>query len=114
MTTREAFDALVQRRVLALSERGDPNRSPAARQEAQLLEAAATEFADAVDRSEKPLAYEDAVVLTGSSGVVVVSETEWRATPVYCEALAGEVETLTQGGILLRWLQDGTGDSPAS
>ncbi len=118
--TREEFDALVQRRVLAIV-----NAVPArpidqrrrATEEAQLLEAAASEFADAVDRSGKELPYEEAVVLAGGAGPVVVTDEEWKATPAYWEALAagaaGQVDTLTQGGVLVAYLQGET-DSPAS
>lgn len=119
---RAGFDALVQRRVLALVSAGgiggDPAPAAAAasqegQQEAQLLEAAAVSFADAVDRSDRDLPYDDAVVITGTGGVVVISDEEWRATPVYWEASAGEVDSLTQGSVFVAWLR-GEPDSPAS
>jgi hypothetical protein len=106
---RAGFDALVQRRVMALATSA-PERPANVRrerqQEAQLLEAAATSFADAVDRSElrnngQPVPYGEAVVITGDAGVVVVRSADYRREPIYWEALAGEVDSLTRGPDLL-------------
>jgi hypothetical protein len=119
---REGFDALVQAKCLDLANAAPPSNpeDPAtaaeardAMQEAQLLEAAAREFADAVDRSGTGTPYEEAVVLTGSSGVVVVTAEEWRASPVYWEAKAGKVDSVAQGDVLVAYLR-GEPDSPAS
>jgi hypothetical protein len=117
---RAAFDALVQRRTLAIVEATavrPADRRREATQEAQLLEAAATEFADAVDRSGKELPYDEAVVVTGGAGPVVVTEKEWKDNPAYWEAVAagatGQVDSLTQGSVLVRYLR-GEPDSPAS
>lgn len=117
---RAAFDALVQRRVLAITEAAPPrpiDRRREATQEAQLLEAAASEFADAVDRSGKELPYEEAVVVSGGAGPVVITEKEWKDNPAYWEAVAagatGRVDSLTQGSVLVRYLR-GEPDSPAS
>jgi hypothetical protein len=127
---RAAFDALVQRKCLDLANAAPPSNpeDPAtaaeardAMQEAQLLEAAATEFADAVDRTKGlaggHVAYEDAVVIIGGAGPIVVTDGDWRANPVYWEAKAagstGRVDTLTQGSVLVRYLR-GEPDSPAS
>ncbi len=106
---RAAFDALVQRRTMALAT-SKPERPAIARrevqQQAQLLEAVAREFADAVDRSGlrdngAPVAYEDAVVITGTGGVVVVRFADYLREPVYWESRAGEVDSLTRGPDLL-------------
>jgi hypothetical protein len=105
---RAAFDALVQRRALALSTAAPArplDRHREAVQEAQLLEAAATEFADAVDRSAQELPYEDAVVITGDAGVVVVDAAMYRREPIYWESRAGEVDSLTLGPALLAALR---------
>ena len=106
---RAAFDALVKERVTAIASAA-VSRHPAARregvQEAQLLEAAAAEFADAVDRSGLDLPYEEAVVITGTAGVVVVRATDYRREPIYWEARAGEVDGLTIGPLLVAGLRD--------
>jgi len=111
---RAAFDALVKERVTAIASAA-VSRHPAARregvQEAQLLEAAAAEFADAVDRSGllnngQPVPYEEAVVITGTAGVVVVRATDYRREPIYWEARAGEVDGLTIGPLLVAGLRD--------
>lgn len=118
--TREEFDALVQRRVAAIVAAA-PVRPITARreatEEAQLLEAAASEMADAVDRSGKELSYDKAVVVAGGAGPVVITEKEWKDNPAYWEAVAagatGRVDSLTQGSVLVAYLR-GEADSPAS
>lgn len=111
---RASFDALVQRRCAALAEAApgsssdlaDAERRREAEQEAELLDASAREFADAVDRRGDEMPYEDAVVITGTSGVVTVSAEEYRREPVYWEARAGEVHSLTLGPLLVAALRE--------
>lgn len=104
---RAGFDALVQRRVMALSEAAvrmgeeavDLSARQDAAQEAQMLETEATLFADAVDASG--LSYGEAVVIFGTSGPVVVHVDEYDREPVYHQARAGEVELIVSGPYLL-------------
>lgn len=120
---RAAFDALVERRALALTEAAppvnpeDPGSADVRRDaldNAELLLASASAFADAVDSSGKELPYEGAVVLTGSAGRVVITEEEWKDRPAYWQTVAagghGRVDGWTQGSLLLRYLRTGEAD----
>ncbi len=110
---RAAFDALVQRRCMALSEAAATSSSHpaaldeahAAMQDAVLLEARAAEFADAIDRDSTGLAYEDAVVIFGSSGPVVVTVDDYDRETIYHEARAGRVELVAIGPRILAYLR---------
>lgn len=104
---RAAFDALVQRKAMALVDGGvgSDEAFREANQEAKLLEAQAREFADAVDRNGK-LSYEEAVVIIGDSGVVVVDAEDYRREPVYWEAHAGKVDSLILGPLLVAALRE--------
>lgn len=123
---REAWDRLVTDRVTALLDAAPYSGNPddiygaadasAAMQEAEMLEDAARAFADAVDASGKGLAYEDAVLLTGTAGPVIVSEVEWRATPGFWETVAaaghGRLDSITDGAALTRYLHTGDARIP--
>lgn len=112
--TRDEFDALVKRAVTALSadlppaNPGDPaslSERQDAIQEAQLLEAEASAFADAVDRDGKAIDYGSAVVLEGERGFVVVTAAEFERTPGYWRTVAGKLDRLVVGPELLPVLQ---------
>lgn len=121
--TRDEFDALLSAAVKAsldslpadnptsaeaLSQRHD------ATQEVQLLEAEALEFADAVDRDGKRIDYGSAVVLEGTSGVVVVSAADYDATPDYWRICAGaHLDRVIRGTELIPVLQAAANRGPA-
>jgi hypothetical protein len=122
---REEWDRLALHRADELSkDLGDYLRQGSteeeAAQEAQadaaLILAAATEFADAVDRSGKGIPYEDAVVVEGSAGPHVCTAEEWRNTPIMQEVIAagghGRVDRVEEGWLLLRYLRTGEHDGP--
>lgn len=109
VSPREAFDELLRRKVAALVEHGLSPGAPeeinqAAREDAQVFEAQATAFADAVDRTDAGTPYGDAVVITGSAGVVVVRARDYAATPIYWQSLAGEVDLIIDGADVMRAL----------
>jgi hypothetical protein len=83
----------------------------AASEDAACILASALEFADAVDRCGKGIAYEDAVLIEGSAGPVVISEAEWRANPAYWRTAAagghGRVDRIEVGRLLLHYLRTG-------
>lgn len=114
--TRAEFDALLARAVIGTVSGVDPasDDAPAAAEEAQLLEAEAREFADAVDRYGQALPYGDAVMLEGSGGVVVVSARTYADAPIYWRTVAGgELDRLIEGPELLEVLQRAANAAPA-
>jgi hypothetical protein len=116
---RAEFDAL----VAAAGEAGRPGRTSgpwtpeeavAMTEEADLLEAEAREFADAVDRDGGRVPYTSAVVLEGSAGTVVVSASDYAATPVHWHIVAGgHVDRLIHGAELVAVLMKAANRGPA-
>lgn len=107
--TRDEFDALVAAacaaiiRPFSLGDGGaDAHDSQG---EAQLLDAEAREFADAVDRDGHRIDYGEAVMLEGSNGVVVVEARKYHDAPIYWRTVAGKVDRLVDGTELLPVLQ---------
>lgn len=116
---REAWHRLAMSRASALRQAtGDYRRqglSPgaatkAAEEDAALILANATEFADAVDRDGK-LDYEDAVLVEGGAGPVVTSEPAYRDNPAWFQTLAaggtGRVDRIEWGSRLAHYLRTG-------
>lgn len=103
---RAEFDALVDAAITAIVVGVDPDSddAAAAREEAQLLQAEAESFADAVDRDAKRVPYGSATVLEGSQGVAVVLARDYTAAPIYWQTVVGRVDRLTQGPQLLEVL----------
>lgn len=89
--TRAELDALIDAALVAIVHGVDPlsDDATAAREEAQLLEADARSFADAVDRDGKRIPYGSAVVLEGPRGVAVVQARDYGDAPVYWHTVVG-------------------------
>lgn len=105
--TRAELDALIDAALLAVvsSVPADSDDVPAAMEEAQLLEAEARSFADAVDRDGKRIPYGDAVVLEGPSGLAVVQARDYADAPIYWQTVVGgKPERITRGPELLQVL----------
>lgn len=118
---RLEFDDLVRRRVGAL--RHDGTGGPFTPEEvirdagsAQLVEAVARSFADAVDRENSTrgilragiaVEYVDAVVLTGSAGALVVDAVEYDGSPGYWITKAGNPDLIIRGRDLDGYLRTG-------
>jgi hypothetical protein len=111
--TRDEYDALVDRVIHAIIDGVDPESDDAvaAREEAQLLEAEARAFADAVDRSGKRLDYGEAVMLEGDHGVVVVAARDYADAPIYWRTVAGDLDQLILGPELIEQLTARAGSS---
>jgi hypothetical protein len=125
--TREEFDALLDTALAAMT-KAAPVANPEdpatyaelkdALEEAQLLEAEARAFADAVDRvaPAQRLPYESAAVLEGSQGVAVVALKDFDSAPIYWRSVAGRLDRLIFGDQLLTALrvaaQQGTPAKP--
>lgn len=101
-TPRQVFDELVRRRCQSIAAAG----TDSAVEDAQLLDAKAREFADAVDRLDltTPIPYENAVVIVGTSSTVVCQAEDWAAMPVHWQALVGQVDLVVDGTRLIRLL----------
>lgn len=107
---RLEFDDLVRRRAVNLAGAGHED-------DAQLVDAIAGAFADAVDRSNagrqvtrEPLVeYVDAVVLTGAAGELVIDAPTYDEAPVSWHARAGVIEdgTVIRGRDLDGYLRTG-------
>lgn len=122
---RIEFDTLLRDRVRAMlaptstAADGAPVDVPdEVSDEAALLDASARAFVEAVDRdndrrqqvagkAEPVLAYDDAVVITGSAGPLVISVDDYDRERVYHEARAGKVDSVTTGPELLAYLRTG-------
>jgi hypothetical protein len=113
---RLEFDALVRNRLAVLRDTPQPGDEDGELR--QLVDAIAREFADAVDRENSTrsilrtgvqVEYVDAVVLTGSHGVLVVDSVLYDEAPVYAHARAGVVEdgTVIRGRDLDGYLRTG-------
>lgn len=110
VSPRQAFDELLRRKVdgmmnpaIAAGPVGQGKPSPRV-EEAEHLLATYREFADAVDRTDSDLPYGDAVVILGSGGVVVCTGRDYATTPIYWESLAGEVDLIIDGGLVMQTL----------
>lgn len=114
--TRDEFDALLAAAVLDIVSGVDPESddAAAAAEEAALLEAEAREFADAVDRHTLRIDYGSAVVLEGSSGVVVVQARTYSDAPIYWRTVAGgHLDRFVDGTELIPALQAAANKAPA-
>lgn len=124
---REEWDRLALHRAEELARSTDDyTRNPggmtpedaakAAQEDAALILASATEFADAVDRSGRALTYEDAVMVEGSAGPVICTADEWRDNHLYWTTVAagghGRVDRIEEGRLLLHYLRTGEHDEP--
>jgi hypothetical protein len=114
VVTRAEFDALLAEAVRRISASVTPDPADPASlaeqrdaiQEAQLLDAEAREFADAVDRSGKGIGYGAAVFIEGANGTVVITAREFEATPGYWRTVAGRPDREVRGPELLRVLHE--------
>lgn len=104
--TRQELDALTDAALVGILAGVDPasEDAVAAREEAQLLQAEAASFADAVDRDAKRIPYGSATVLEGSQGVAVVQARDYAAAPIYWQTVVGRVERITEGPQLMQVL----------
>jgi hypothetical protein len=105
--TRAELDALIDAALVAIVNGVDPlsDDATAAREEAQLLEAEARSFADAVDRDAKRIPYGDAVVLEGPHGVAVVQAQDYSKTVTYWwTVVGGKPDRVTSGPELMEVL----------
>jgi hypothetical protein len=122
--TRREFDALAQARAEALANAvqdyarqgmSEDGAQRAASEDAALILSGALSFADAVDRSGKGIPYEEAVMIEGGAGPVIVTREEWRATPDYFRTLAagghGRIDRIEEGASLLAYLRDGNAEA---
>ena len=108
--TREEFDALLAAAVAAI--RPAPTGGPwtpeevtAMTEEAQLLDAEATAFADAVDRDAKRIPYGSAVVLEGPRGIAVVQAADYTKTITYWwTVVGGKPDRIVSGPELMQVL----------
>lgn len=105
--TRDELDTLIDAAIMGLIGGVDPasDDAVAVREEAQLLEAEARSFADAVDRDGKRIDYGAAVVLEGPNGIAVVDAAAFHSTPLYWRTVVGRPDRITEGTALLPALQ---------
>jgi hypothetical protein len=122
---RLAFDALLRDRLAADREPPPPADHAEALVDArdasddgELLAGTAHVFADAVDAENvrrqqaagpqpPQLDYDDAVVIVGDAGTVVVAVDEYDTERTYHEVCAGNVERAIAGPALMRYLRTG-------
>jgi 3-polyprenyl-4-hydroxybenzoate decarboxylase len=105
--TRAELDALIDAALVGVVGGVDPlsDDAAAAREEAQLLEAEARSFADAVDRDGKRVPYGSAVVLEGPRGVAVVQARDYADAPIYWHTVVGgSPDRITSGPELMEVL----------
>lgn len=100
--TRADFDALLATASAAIPDPADR----------AVLNAEAREFADAVDRSDRDLDYGDAVVLEGSQGIVVVPARDYHHAPIYWQTVAGHLDRLVDGTVLIPALTRAAAQGP--
>lgn len=92
---------------------------------AALLDALVREFVEQVDRHNDTaqrtagdalpvLDYDDAVLVTGPAGVVVVSADTWAHEPIGVSVAVGEVERVIAGADVLAVLRDTDDAGPAA
>lgn len=112
--TRAELDALIDTAVTATVAAVDPDSDDAAsaREEAQLLEAEARSFADAVDRDGKRIPYAEAVMLEGERGVSVVDARTFDEAPLYWRTVVGRPDAVIRGDELIPALQAAAGRIP--
>lgn len=112
--TRDELDTLIKAACAAVAAdvkptvTGGPDEdqhAAEAAEEAQLLDAEARSFADAVDRDGKRVPYGSAVVLEGTSGVAVVAAADYATAPLYWQTVVGRPDRITQGPELIHVLQ---------
>jgi hypothetical protein len=104
---RDEFDALAAEavRVLAAGAADGAPGQDNVLEAAQLLDAEAREFADAVDRDAKRIPYGSAVVLEGPRGVAVVQAAEYVKTVSYWwTVVGGKPDRIVRGPDLLERL----------
>ena len=117
---RLAFDALLARRVSILTAGvaglDDEDTRKRDAEDARLLDSLGSAFADAVDRENStrgilrtgtPVDYVDAVVLTGTAGLLVVDAPDYDAAPVYWQIKAGSPDLIVHGADLDAYLRTG-------
>jgi len=108
--TRDEFNDLLGKAleaILPASTGGPytPEEVVAMTEEAQLLDAEATAFADAVDRDAKRIPYGSAVVLEGPRGIAVVQAADYTKTISYWwTVVGGKPDRIVSGPELMQVL----------